>query len=87
MDSERERPEWYPLILVRRDLMGPFELVKNPDGTQTVHLCEGVVLGEPLAELINELAFQRQTGSCTDCTLRAISAACIPAQATTSSPC
>ncbi|XVV06311.1 hypothetical protein ACQPW3_13345 [Actinosynnema sp. CA-248983] len=81
MDSERERPKWFRLIHVRPDLTVPLELEKNPDGTQTVHLREGILLGEPLAELINELAWQRQTGSCTVCTLRAISAAGIPVQA------
>jgi hypothetical protein len=61
-----DRPE-FPTVAVVPDLDVDFELDTNPDGTQTVHLRHGLLIAEPHAALINEVASQRQRLTCLIC--------------------
>jgi hypothetical protein len=72
-------PQPYPIVKLVPELTVPFELETNPDGTQTALLRHGCIRVEQFADLVNELARQRQLDN--DAAIsRALHAAGIPAQ-------
>lgn len=75
MDRHAERhPQCYPIVKNAPELTVPFELETNPDGTQTALLGPGCLSRQQLADLLNELAYQRQCGGCSDCVIRTANA-------------